>query len=91
MIIVDFHEYGPVAPRTIDPHELREIYRGCRAMMAEFEPDHIQELLEDWEIALAWSSTDGAPVAADWYTRALVVMCLRGLRGERAPVWRTRG
>jgi hypothetical protein len=34
---------------------------------------------------LTWRSLEAQPVDDAWYSRALLLTCLRGLRGEIAP------
>ena len=79
-----FDDYGLAQPQLMHSQELAELYSGACAMLEEFEPEVIEEMLDTWEIGLHWTSVS-TTLDPDWYTRAALVMCLRGLRGERKP------
>ena len=84
MILVDFREYGPVHPYAPDRVELDAIYSGCQDMMTEYTREDLETIRNEWDMALTWRAFDG-PVDVDWYTRALVCICLGGLLGVSRP------
>ena len=86
MVLLDFREYGCAAPRLMDTYELAIIYTAAQEIYQEFSDAAVEAMLEDWEIGLTWISTDSA-WDSDWYTRAALVVALRGLRGDRKPTW----
>jgi hypothetical protein len=57
--------------------------------MADTEQEILEEILVEWETALCWSAMDSEPVSEEWYYRALLVTCIRGLRGEMRPSFYT--
>jgi hypothetical protein len=87
MILMDFKEFGPVAARMIDKYELRKIYEGALAIMETYTETAVEEMLADWDMTLTWRSISEETVDDEWYSRALLSICLRGLRGERKPEW----
>ena len=72
-------------PMLMETVELKELLRGAEEMLEEFEPEVIDEMLQDWEIGLHWTSVTSARLDPEWYTRAALIMAIRGLRGERKP------
>lgn len=82
MIIVSFNDIAPVAPQNVDKSILAAVLYGCNKLLDEATYDEITQSLTDWETDLFMNSL--AP-DDDWYTRALVCICLRGLRGELRP------
>ena len=85
MIIVDFTEFGPVAPKAIDRHDLLEILASSQKLLDDFDEEHIGEFLCDTQAALMWAAISENMVDEEWYDRASIVLCMRGLRGEIAP------
>ena len=86
MVLLDFREYGSAAPRIMDRYELDLIWSSAQEIHRDFSASAVEQLLADWEIGLTWTSIE-TQVDADWYTRAALVMALRGLRGDRKPTW----
>ena len=84
---MDFKEFGPVQARMVDKYELRSIYKGACVILDTYSPEAVEQLLQDWDMALTWASLAEEAVDDDWYTRALLCVCLRGLRGDRKPEW----
>jgi hypothetical protein len=85
VIIVNFSDIAPVPPATVYAEELREILRGCNEMLIDYTEDELTQCLNDWETALCYMTLAHEAQTPDWYTRALVCICLRGLRGEVMP------
>jgi hypothetical protein len=86
MPVAFLQHLGPVAPREYTARELRDILHSCETLLASGAPE---DALDDWldkqETALTWRALDVELVDAEWYARAMLIECLRGLRGERAP------
>jgi hypothetical protein len=85
MIVVNLQQIGPVAPKFCEPEELAVIYQVSQEIMATTDADTLTEILIEWETALCWASLDTKPVSDEWYYRALLLTCIRGLRGEMRP------
>lgn len=89
MIVVNLQQIGPVAPRFCSPEELTCVLETAEEIMATTPADVLVEILTEWEIGLTWASLDTRPVDEEWYYRALLLTCIRGLRGEMRPVFYT--
>ena len=83
MIIVNFNSIACVPPIPVDVPELKEILRGCEMLLEENTYEELTESLDEWELGLAYCLPD--EISAEWYTHALICICLRGLRGEKRP------
>jgi len=84
MVIVNFQDLGPVLPYAPSRQELHEVLSGCHDLLQEYTWRELDAVIGDWELALTWASLDDH-VNSEWYSRALVCVCLRGLRGEILP------
>lgn len=91
MIVVNLQQIGPSMPRYCEPEELGVIYTVAQDIMASCEPDVLTDILTEWETALCWRSLETEPVGEEWYYRALLLTCIRGLRGEMRPVFHSAG
>lgn len=89
MIVVNLQQIGPVPPKFCEPEELAVVLGVAEEIMADTEYDVLTQILAEWETALCWASMDAEPVNEEWYYRALLVTCIRGLRGEMRPVFYT--
>jgi hypothetical protein len=85
MIVVNLQQIGPVPHRFVTRAELAVCLEAAEEIMADTPESELTEILCEWETGLTWRSLETAPVTEAWYTRALLVTCLRGLRGETAP------
>lgn len=85
MIVVNLQQIGPVPHKFCHPEELAVIYQVAEEIIATTDEESLVEILIEWETALAWASLDQDPVSEEWYYRALLVLCIRGLRGEMRP------
>ena len=85
MIVVNLQQLGPVPHKFCSREELAVVLAVAEAIMADTEPDVLAEILAEWATALTWASLDQDPVGEEWYYRALLVTCCRGLRGEMRP------
>jgi hypothetical protein len=85
MIVVNLQQIGFVPHRFCDREELAVVLQIAEEIMAATEPDILNEILSEWETALIWRSLETAPVDDEWYYRALLLTCCRGLRGDMAP------
>jgi hypothetical protein len=85
MIVVNLQQLGPVPHRFCSAEELRCVMETAEEIMDQTETDVMTEILADWETALTWDSLTHKPVTEEWYYRALLVTCIRGLRGEMRP------
>ena len=65
------------------------VYRTACEILDDTDQDQLAEILTEWETALTWRSLDVAPVDEEWYYRALLLTCLRGMRGEITPQFYT--
>jgi hypothetical protein len=85
MVLINFAKFGPVPPRLVLKPELRAIYTGAQNLLADYSWEEVEHFIKDWEIALMWTSRSEQDVTDEWYTRALIIMCLRGLMGQIRP------
>ena len=91
MICVNLQQIGPVPPRFCTREELTMIMSTAAEILADTPEDVLDQILDEWETALAWTSQDLRPVSEEWYMRALLLTCIRGLRGEMRPQFYTIG
>ena len=89
MIVVNLQQIGPVAHKFCEPAELAIVLAVAEEIQADTDCDSLAEILVEWETALTWRSFEQPPVDEEWYYRALLVTCLRGLRGEMRPQFYT--
>jgi hypothetical protein len=89
MIVVNLQQIGPVPHKFCEPAELAVVLATAEEILADTEPDILAEILAEWETALTWASLEPAPVSEEWYYRALLLTCCRGLRGEMTPQFYT--
>ena len=82
MIIVSFSEIADVPPQHVQGQVLRTILHDAQELIDLVDHDALTETLVEWEADLFMNSLHPDE---DWYTRALVCICLRGLRGEIRP------
>lgn len=88
MILVNLTDIGPVAPFLASPADLQAVYAAATDVWTTTGEEDLGRILDQWEQGLTWRSLDVEPVGDAWYCRALLVTCLRGLRGETPPkVW----
>jgi hypothetical protein len=85
MIVVNLQQIGPSEPRFCEPAELSVIYTIAQDIMAATDSDTLDQILNEWETALCWRSLEEPAVGDEWYYRALLLTCIRGLRGEMRP------
>ena len=89
MICVNLNQIGPVPHRFCTAEELAVVLSTAEEIIADTDHDVLAEILEEWEIGLTWASLDSQPVDDEWYYRALLLTCIRGLRGQMRPVFYT--
>ena len=82
MIIVNFSEIADVPPQNVHGEVLRTILHDAQELIDTVDHDALTETLVDWQTDLFMDSLNPDD---DWYTRALVCIALRGLRGEIRP------
>ena len=87
MVVVNLQQIGPVPHRMVATEDLVTILAAAEEIYTDTAEEELTQILADWETGLTWRSLETAPVEDAWYTRALLVTCLRGLRGETAPVF----
>ena len=85
MIVVNLQQIGPVPHKFCSPEELAVVLATAEQIMADTDPDILADILVEWETALTWDSLTDKPISDEWYYRALLVTCIRGLRGEMRP------
>jgi hypothetical protein len=85
MIVVNLQQLGLVPHKTCSPEELAVVYEIAREIMGSTETDVLAEILVEWETALIWRSLESQPVDEQWYYRALLLTCIRGLQGDIRP------
>jgi hypothetical protein len=61
------------------------VYAVAQEIMSTTETDVLAETLVEWETALIWRSLESDPVDDEWYYRALLLTCIRGLQGDICP------
>jgi len=83
--MIDFAQIGPVAPYLSSHADLVEVLAAAEQIMATHAESDLDQVLDQWEMGLTWRSLETQPVDDAWYVRALLLVCLRGLRGESAP------
>ena len=83
--MIDFAQIGPVPPYLSSHADLLEVLSAAEQIMATTAESDLDDILDSWETGLTWRSLAAEPVDSAWYVRALLVICLRGLRGESAP------
>ena len=89
MIVVNFTQIGPVPHKFCLRDDLMQVFQAACEILDDTDQDVLDELLNEWEVALTWRSLETMPVDEDWYTRALLLTCCRGLRGEITPQFYT--
>lgn len=89
MIVVNLQQIGPVPHRFCSLGELTAVLDTAQQIIHETDYTVLTEILMEWETALTWDSLDPQPVGEEWYYRALLVTCCRGLRGEMRPQFYT--
>jgi len=85
MVVVNLQQLGPVAPFFVNRANLAIVKETADEILADTPEDVMDEILDEWETGLTWRATEAEPVTDDWYLRALLLVCCRGLRGEIAP------
>ena len=85
MVVVNLQQIGPVPHRFVSREELGIIKEAAEEIIADTPCDELNEILCEWETGLTWRALEAQPVDDAWYSRALLLTCLRGLRGEIAP------
>jgi len=85
MIVVNLQHIAPVAPMQVTPAVLQEVLSTAEDLLATTPEEVMDEILEEWAIGLAWAAVTDSVPNSDWYLRALLLTCCRGLRGESAP------
>lgn len=85
MIIVNLNQFGLVPHKFCHREELMAVYKVACEILDDTDEETLKQILVEWESALIWRSLDAAPVDEEWYYRALLVICIRGLRGEITP------
>ena len=89
MIVVNLQQIGPVPHKFCSREELAVVLATAEEIQRDTDPDTLTEILVEWETALTWDSIAAGAVGEEWYYRALLVTCLRGLRGEMRPEFYT--
>jgi len=89
MIVVNLQQIGPVPHKFCSAEELAVVLSVAEEISRDTDWDSLTEILTEWETALTWRSFEQPAVDEEWYYRALLVTCLRGLRGEMRPVFYT--
>jgi hypothetical protein len=85
MIVVNLQQLGRVPHKFCSPEELAVVHQIAQDIMATTETDILTEILVEWETALIWRSLESDPVDDEWYYRALLLTCIRGLQGDICP------
>jgi hypothetical protein len=85
MVIVNLNSIGPVPHRFVGLAELDATRQAAEEIIADTPESELDTILDEWEMGLTWRSLEQTPVDDAWYLRALLLTCLRGLRGETAP------
>lgn len=82
MVIVNLKHIADIPDRICTREELRVVLDTAEEILATTPEDVIVEIMQDWETALVYGS-DAA--SEEWYWRALLLTCCRGLLGIHRP------
>jgi hypothetical protein len=85
MVVVNLTQIGPVPHRFVTQEELGIVYESAQEIIRDTPESELDAILAEWETGLTWRALEAQPVDDAWYSRALLLTCLRGLRGEIAP------
>lgn len=85
MVVVNLQHVGPVPHRFVCREELATVLEAAEEIIRDTPESELDEILAEWETGLTWRALEATPVDDAWYSRALLLTCLRGLRGEIAP------
>ena len=87
MVLIDLSHVAPVAAHMATQAELTAVIQAAEALCAQYTEAELDQLLDQWETTLMWAGLGAEPHTAAWCQRALLLTCLRGIRGEIAPQW----
>lgn len=82
MIIVNFSQIADVPPQSVNREILDVILQDSQNLIDSIDYTNLTHTLCEWEYDLFIES---AQPDQDWYTKALLCICMRGLRGESRP------
>ncbi len=86
MYLVNFTDLATVPPFLASQADLARVLEAAEDVMATTPESDLDSVLDSWEFGLIYRALSRDQDLDDaWYCRALLTMCLRGLRGERAP------
>ena len=86
MIVVNLQHCGLVPHKFCSKEELAVVLGVAEEILADEPDDEVMtQILSEWETALIWDSIRDRAVTSEWYYRALLLTCVRGLRGEITP------
>lgn len=86
--MVNLSDIGPVAPFLATRDDLARVLAAAEDIVATTRSEDLNLIVTEWETGLAWQALGTEPVGDAWYCRALLCLCLRGLRGEIEPkIW----
>lgn len=82
MLFIDLTDIAPVPPYLTSGDDLAQVLAAAEDILATTPAQDLREIMADWHMALSWTAN-----AADeaWYVRALLLTCVVGLLGDRAP------
>ena len=85
LLVANLQHLGPVPHRVVTREQLQDVLRCAEEILDETDADVLDSIILEWSTALTWTSLGEGAVDDAWYTRALLVVCLQGLRGEIQP------
>ena len=71
MIVINLQQIGFVPHRFCEPAELTVVLQIAEEIMADTEPDQLDQILTEWETALIWRSLE----ATRWMMNGIIVPC----------------
>ena len=82
MVIVNLRHIADIPDRVCSREELRVVLDTAEEILATTPTEVVEEIMSEWETALIWAQD--AP-GEEWYWRALLLTCCRGLLGLHRP------
>jgi len=82
MVIVNLKHIADIPDRICTREELRVVLDTAEEILDSTPDDVLVEIMMDWETALVYGSDVRGE---EWYWRALLLTCCRGLLGIHRP------
>ena len=82
MVIVNLKHIADIPDRVCSREELAIVLETAEEIVELTPEDVLAEIMSEWETALIWAQ---AAPGEEWYWRALLLTCCRGLLGLHRP------